>query len=124
LAGKELCHPLPILVLKIFTCWVGYIEAGISRFTADGEWIHCSTQTSPDELKDDTIRTILVDNNSDVWLDGGWGVDAILGKQSREHGDVDIVVQQKDALKLRKLLKEMRYQEVKRDDISDWNFVL
>jgi lincosamide nucleotidyltransferase A/C/D/E len=23
-----------------------------------------------------------------VWLDGGWGVDALLGEQTRPHGDV------------------------------------
>ncbi len=28
----------------------------------------------------------------DVWLDGGWGVDALLGAQHREHEDVDLVV--------------------------------
>jgi lincosamide nucleotidyltransferase A/C/D/E len=27
-----------------------------------------------------------------VWLDGGWGVDALLGEQTREHDDVDLVV--------------------------------
>ena len=27
-----------------------------------------------------------------VWLDGGWGVDALLGAQYRDHGDVDLVV--------------------------------
>ncbi len=28
-----------------------------------------------------------------VWLDGGWGVDALLGQQTREHEDVDVVVE-------------------------------
>lgn len=28
-----------------------------------------------------------------VWLDGGWGVDALLGRQSRPHDDVDVVVE-------------------------------
>lgn len=70
------------------------------------------------------IYKLLTGNNINVWLDGGWGVDALLGKETRPHGDVDIVVQQKDVLNLRNLLKEMGYQEVKRDDTSDWNFVL
>ncbi len=30
------------------------------------------------------------------WLDGGWAVDAFLGKQTRQHADVDIVIQQMD----------------------------
>ncbi|HXQ58810.1 MAG TPA: hypothetical protein VN799_01895 [Acidimicrobiales bacterium] len=28
-----------------------------------------------------------------VWLDGGWGVDALLGEQTRPHEDVDLVVE-------------------------------
>jgi lincosamide nucleotidyltransferase A/C/D/E len=28
----------------------------------------------------------------DFWLDGGWGVDALLGAQQRPHDDLDIVV--------------------------------
>ena len=27
-----------------------------------------------------------------VWLDGGWGVDALLQAQTRQHKDVDIIV--------------------------------
>jgi lincosamide nucleotidyltransferase A/C/D/E len=27
-----------------------------------------------------------------VWADGGWGVDALLGEQTREHDDLDLVV--------------------------------
>ena len=27
-----------------------------------------------------------------VWLAGGWGVDALLGRQSRRHGDLDVLV--------------------------------
>ena len=28
----------------------------------------------------------------DFWLDGGWGIDALLGSQTREHDDLDLVV--------------------------------
>src|SRR5207247_10666750 len=27
-----------------------------------------------------------------AWLDGGWGIDALLGEQTRPHEDVDLVV--------------------------------
>ena len=26
------------------------------------------------------------------WVDGGWGIDALLGRQSREHDDLDLVI--------------------------------
>jgi lincosamide nucleotidyltransferase A/C/D/E len=28
----------------------------------------------------------------DAWVDGGWGVDALLGHETRPHGDLDLVV--------------------------------
>ena len=40
-----------------------------------------------------------------IWLDGGWGVDSLLGIQTRSHSDLDIIIQQKDICVLRALLK-------------------
>jgi lincosamide nucleotidyltransferase A/C/D/E len=31
-----------------------------------------------------------------VWLDGGWGVDALLGQQTRAHEDVDLAIARHD----------------------------
>ena len=36
----------------------------------------------------------------EIWVDGGWCVDALLGKQTREHPDLDIAVERKDAKKM------------------------
>jgi len=60
----------------------------------------------------------------EIWIDGGLGVDALLGEQTRPHEDVDIVIQQKDLPVLRNLLEDQGYRDVPRDDTSDWNFVL
>jgi lincosamide nucleotidyltransferase A/C/D/E len=60
----------------------------------------------------------------DIWLDGGWAVDALLGEQTRPREDVDIVIQQKDVLELRRLLESRGYHDVIRDDTRAWNFVL
>ena len=32
----------------------------------------------------------------EVWLDGGWGVDALLGEQTRAHDDLDLVIARSD----------------------------
>ena len=32
-----------------------------------------------------------------VWLDGGWGIDALVGVQTREHDDLDCVIALSDA---------------------------
>ncbi|MBI5651376.1 MAG: aminoglycoside nucleotidyltransferase [Chloroflexi bacterium] len=60
----------------------------------------------------------------EIWLDGGWCVDALLGEQTRAHTDVDIVVQHKNVPKLRELLEMQGYKDIPRNDTSAWNFVL
>ena len=39
-----------------------------------------------------------------VWLDGGWGVDALLGEQTRPHKDVDIILRVADVPGMREIL--------------------
>ena len=53
-------------------------------------------QKSDAEMSGDVVVQLmqLFDQNSiDVVVDGGWGVDALLGEQTRSHGDLDIAVQ-------------------------------
>ena len=38
------------------------------------------------------IVNVLQRAGVDVWLDGGWAVDALVGKQTRQHEDLDVVV--------------------------------
>jgi len=45
---------------------------------------------------EDVVRLLAVMDGIDVWLDGGWGVDALLGEQTREHDDLDLVVARSD----------------------------
>ena len=59
-----------------------------------------------------------------LWLDGGWAVDAWLGRQTRLHRDVDIVVETAPASKLVAALRDAGYDDVPRDDTQPWNFVL
>ena len=59
-----------------------------------------------------------------VWIDGGWGVDALLGEQTRRHEDLDIALRHADVPKLRALLEARGYRDVPRDDTRDCNFVL
>ncbi len=60
----------------------------------------------------------------EVVVDGGWGVDALLGEQTRSHGDLDIALEHKDVPKLRALLETRGYGDVPRDDTRDCNFVM
>jgi len=40
-----------------------------------------------------------------VWLDGGWGIDALLGRVTRPHHDLDIVVRVSDEPKALEVLR-------------------
>jgi len=47
---------------------------------------------------------LLADVGVEVWLDGGWGVDALLGEQTRPHDDLDLVAQLQDVPTLQEAL--------------------
>jgi lincosamide nucleotidyltransferase A/C/D/E len=70
------------------------------------------------------LYTTLEDLGVEIWIDGGWGVDALLGEQSRPHQDLDIAIQQKDVTRLRQLLQGRGYKEIKLEIARAWNFVL
>ena len=59
----------------------------------------------------------------EIWIDGGWGVDALLEKQTRPHQDLDIAIQQKDVAKLVELLDERGYREINLEIRRPHNFV-
>ena len=52
----------------------------------------------------------------EVWLDGGWGVDALLGYQSRPHDDLDVVVDLNHLPRLREVLGSRGF-ELSEDDL-------
>jgi lincosamide nucleotidyltransferase A/C/D/E len=57
-----------------------------------------------------------------VWIDGGWSVDAVVGRQLRTHEDLDIAIQRKDVPQLRETLSSRGYLQIREE--SQWNFVL
>jgi lincosamide nucleotidyltransferase A/C/D/E len=44
-----------------------------------------------------------------VWLDGGWGVDALLERQTRTHDDLDLLVRLEDLDRIEAVLRELGY---------------
>ena len=57
-----------------------------------------------------TILKILNDSNIKYWLDGGWGVDVLAGKQSRNHRDIDINFDAQYTQEILTLLKDHGYE--------------
>jgi lincosamide nucleotidyltransferase A/C/D/E len=58
----------------------------------------------------------------EVWLDGGWAVDALLGIQTRPHTDVDIILRAADLPRLRDILGSRGFET--QQGGTESNFVL
>ncbi len=80
----------------------------------------------PEMTADDVVEFVqlLNNHNIEVFIDGGWGVDALLGEQTRSHTDLDIAIQHKDVPQIRALLEARGYTDVPRNDTWECNFVL
>lgn len=50
------------------------------------------------------LLRLLSESGIETWLDGGWGVDALLGRQTRTHRDVDLILRLSDVTGLLGLL--------------------
>jgi hypothetical protein len=59
-------------------------------------------------------------NRIDVWIDGGWSVDVLIGEQTQSHRDLDIAIPHSDAPRLRALLEARGFKDVPRDELSDY----
>ena len=59
-----------------------------------------------------------------IWIDGGWGVDALLGEQSRHHEDLDFLIEKSDSDRLVKAIRLLGFKDVHTNDHTEWNFVM
>lgn len=84
------------------------------------------SKDSPEMTAEDVIAFVqlLNQHNIEIYIDGGWGVDALLGERTRPHTDLDIALQHKDVAQVRALLEARGYAEAPRDDAWECNFVL
>jgi lincosamide nucleotidyltransferase A/C/D/E len=60
--------------------------------------------------EEDLVTLLELIDGIDVWLDGGWGVDALIGEQTREHDDLDLVVSLADLGRLIDRLAQAGYE--------------
>ncbi|MEV6349650.1 hypothetical protein [Actinoplanes sp. NPDC051851] len=59
-----------------------------------------------------------------LWVDGGWGVDALLGRQTREHGDLDVAIEERHLGAFRGMLNGHGFVPVGEDGATAWNFLM
>lgn len=57
------------------------------------------------------------------WVDGGWGVDALIGFQTRDHSDLDLAAEFAALPALDQALKAHGYRRQDRPGDPEWNWV-
>ncbi len=60
----------------------------------------------------------------DIWIDGGWGVDALLGEQTRPHADLDFLIEKADSKRLLIAIRELGFVDIPTNYRTVWNFVM
>ena len=70
------------------------------------------------------LVAFLEQNDLEIYVDGGWAVDAVLGEQTRPHDDLDIAMPHAQVPQLRRLVASRGFVERYRDDSWECNFVL
>jgi lincosamide nucleotidyltransferase A/C/D/E len=68
------------------------------------------------------VLDLLEQDGIDVWLDGGWGVDALLEHETREHDDLDLVAELRQSDRIIELIGDLGYELV--DGAPPVSFVL
>jgi lincosamide nucleotidyltransferase A/C/D/E len=53
------------------------------------------------------------------WLDGGWGIDALLGEQTRDHSDLDAAIDRDDLREADRRLRGLGYERSPAVDPDD-----
>ena len=61
-------------------------------------------------------------HNIEVWLNGGWGIDALLGHQTREHDDLDLTISATDSQAYADAMAKLGFTTSRID--NDFNWVL
>ena len=56
------------------------------------------------------------------WVEGGWGVDILLGEQTRWHEDLDVVIESRYSPVIVNYLSAGGFTLHLRDDTTPWNF--
>ncbi len=62
----------------------------------------------------------LAEARIDVWVEGGWAIDALIGRQTREHRDLDITIRHTDEARFGKTIESLGFRTVRVDNAANW----
>jgi len=109
-----------LVLIRVRHAGIHFVEVPLAA-NSQKELTHENVMTSDDVIE---IYSKFSELGVRIWIDGGWGVDALLGRQTRPHQDLDIAIQKKDLATLEHVLGAKGYRRIKREIERPFNFVL
>ncbi|MFP5115201.1 nucleotidyltransferase domain-containing protein [Bacillaceae bacterium C204] len=67
-----------------------------------------------------SITSLMAGFNKTWGIAGGWAIDHFIGKETREHKDIEIAVFRKNQLYLKDYLKEWEFKKVIKGEFHSW----
>ncbi len=92
--------------------------SNIDHILRDGAFVDTGTRLSLEEVPPMTATCVievvreLERGGVVVWLDGGWGIDALLGRETRTHADLDLVIDRDQLPSAGRLLGGLGFEDV------------
>jgi len=66
------------------------------------------------------LKALCDSSNLKFWILGGWGIDALLNKITREHNDIDIIVSYADRSLYRNLIRKFADEMIEDSEVRLW----
>ncbi len=73
-----------------------------------------------DALSPEGVRTLFDGFGAPWWIAGGWAIDLFLGRQTREHGDIDVAVLRGDQQRLQEHLAPWDVHVAHDGELTPW----
>jgi len=73
-----------------------------------------------DALSPEGVRTLFGGFGAPWWIAGGWAIDLFLGRQTREHGDIDVAVLRSDQQRLQRHLSDWDVHVAHDGELTLW----
>ena len=71
-----------------------------------------------------TVLDLADEAGARLRIDGGWGVDALLGTQTRDHGDLDVAIEARHLEAFANALSGAGFETVGEAGATPWNFLV
>ena len=67
-----------------------------------------------------SVTSLMANFNESWFIAGGWAIDIFIGKETREHKDIEIAILRKDQLNLKAYLKEWDFKKAIKGEFHNW----